>query len=79
MFGKVFCVLSVAFSIVTEDVNGVINTNYESCGATDLSIYQNKVHQGQWPFVASIYHVKNYKINFLCGGTIISKFAVITG
>jgi hypothetical protein len=82
MFAEKLVVLfCVAISIVTNDA--VINVkrwgNQEECGATDLSIYKNSIHHGQWPFVASIYYVNNDRIRFICGGTIISKFAVMTG
>lgn len=76
MIAKVFSVLmSVALAIVT--IDAVVNNS--GCGRTDLSIYSNSIHHGQWPFVASIYHVFNDKIQFICGGTIVSKFAIMTG
>lgn len=81
MFAKIFVVL--IFSMVTVAYDA-IKPKYKAhdgdeCGATDLSIYRNTIHHGQWPFVALIYYVNHDRIRFICGGTIISKFAVITG
>jgi hypothetical protein len=82
MFAKVVCVLSVAFSIVT--VDAVVNSkrwgnNDGECGALGSRNSRNYNSHWQSPFVASIFYLINDRIYFICGGTIISKFAIITG
>ena len=80
MFAKIFVVLLCSMVTVAYDAK---KSKYKACegecGATDLSIYRNTIHHGQWPFVALIYFVNDDRIRFICGGTIISKFSVITG
>jgi hypothetical protein len=80
MIARVFCALiCVAFSIVT--VDGVVNskrwTTNDECGVANFGVYRNPT--GQWPFVALIYYINQERIYFVCGGTIISKSAIITG
>jgi hypothetical protein len=84
MFGQIvaiwLCSLIIVISAEAKELKRPKQwVNEKECGTTDNSVYQNSVHHGQWPFLASIYYIKNNRISFVCGGTIISKFAVITG
>lgn len=53
--------------------------NQESCGIAKNDAESNNIYQGQWPFIAAIYHSVNGQLNFICGGTIISKVFVVSG
>lgn len=54
-------------------------TNDESCGVTEPNSETNFIHQGQWPFLAAIFHIVDSRVYFVCGGTIISNYVVLTG
>jgi hypothetical protein len=56
------------------------NKQQESCGiAREDAENPNIFYQGQWPFTAAIYHSINGELNFICGGTILSKVFVVSG
>jgi hypothetical protein len=56
------------------------NQQQESCGiARDDAENHNIFYQGQWPFTAAVYHSVIGELNFICGGTIISKIFVVSG
>lgn len=72
----------VIVSLVKCDENldrsrSVINEN--SCGLADTNIETNYIHNGQCPFIAAIFHIIDEQVHFICGGTIVSNYVVITG
>ena len=60
--------------------------NSQNCGERKINIASRIVNgypsePGDWPWHAAIYHkaIGNHDISYKCGGTIISKTAILTG
>ncbi|RVE42892.1 hypothetical protein evm_012447 [Chilo suppressalis] len=55
----------------------------DSCGRrkiqhTELIVNGLSTKPGDWPWHAAIYRLENSKINYICGGTLLSKIFVVT-
>lgn len=71
-------IVYVSVVIFLVDADGISGQSelYEDCGVDDGS---SKLMDGKSPFNAAIYSLLDCRFHFICGGTSISKRAVITG
>lgn len=63
--------------------NGNVNQKNVSCGTVSvvnpLVTNGKNTHRGQWPWHIALYKAEGINLNYLCGGSLISKNKVITG
>jgi hypothetical protein len=76
---KVLIGIGYLFFISADPGERYVNDN--SCGITGPNSETTTTHTsyGEWPFVAALYQLIDDRIFYICGGTIISNFCVITG
>lgn len=53
-------------------------SNDNACCVPEVGGNLNNVAHGQWPFIAAVYHIVSDRAYFICGGTIISNYFVLT-
>lgn len=60
---------------------GVIKVSGNACGTIDVLVSRisggEETERGEWPFLAALYYLE--KLQFFCGGTIISERHVLSG
>lgn len=59
----------------------LVNCDFTQCGTVDVArpliFGGNQTLRGEWPFIAALFHIDNYR--FFCGGTVITNRHVLTG
>nr|CAD7458472.1 unnamed protein product [Timema tahoe] len=82
--GEVPNAMRIIYHLGTQEDDGEGSNQFKKCGFVDvqptpLITKGQKTSRGQWPWHTALYQSKGIDLSYICGGSLISSKAVITG